>query len=362
MTRYGHTPYLQAIFNTTKCVYGSKSLSQTDWEIVEVDGNNEVGSDDLGVYYEAINDQGFVRVKIVVESTGQMGIEDYLARNESNEIFSAGLVALGTTSRIRRYHNGQIVFNSSENLLKFNSELTLLVGDLMGTVQLEPVVIAKIDLVDPSNGLKVLPGTVLATSGSVVLKNKPLENKFGDLFRYEWIEFAGNENYKKEELFDIDFESVPPRILLNKSVQNFHFVMDKEDNERGIQPKSVRARRSLDTEISASVLHACGASVISKIRTKAAVMREDDPEADEFGDIFDSLTSNEQSFIKGFRTLLSMNIELDSNSQFCDQISKASESAIGEHLASRMLRNIQRFVGRENGVLDLLDLAGFPRD
>jgi len=42
-----------------------------------------------------------------------------------------------------------------------------------------------------------LPGTVLATSGSVVLKNKPLENKFGDLFRYEWIEFAGNENYKK---------------------------------------------------------------------------------------------------------------------------------------------------------------------
>ena len=203
---------------------------------------------------------------------------------------------------------------------------------------------------------------MLASSGSVVLKDKPLENKFGDLFRYEWINFAETQNYKKDELFDIDFVSVPPRILLNKGIQNFHFVMDREDNERGMQPKSVKSRRVLDTDISASVLHACGASVISRVRSKASVMKEDDPQADEFGDIYDSLTANEQSFIQGFRTLLTMDVELENNYQFCDQISKASESAINEHLTSRMLRNIQRYVDGENGLMDLLDLAGFPRD
>jgi hypothetical protein len=362
MTRYGHTPYLQTIFKSTACVHGSKSLDQTDWVIVEVDGNGDVGSDDFSVYYEAINEQGFVGVKVVVESVGQMGIEDYLVHNESSDIFKAGFVALGTTSRMRRCFDAQIDFDSTENILKFKAEVILSVEDLLGTLQLEPVVIAKIDLLDPANGLNVLPGTVLATSGSVLLKNKPLENKFGDLFHYEWIEFTNNENYKKDELFDIDFVSVPPRIVLNKSIQNFHFVMDKVDNERGMQPKSVRARRVLDTDISASVLHACGASVISRIRSKAAVIREDDPQADQFGDIFDSLTPNEQSFIQGFRMLLSMDIEPDSNYQLCDQISKASESAIDEHLTSRMLRNVQRFVGGENGVMDLLDLAGFPRD
>ena len=362
MTRYGHTPYLQEIFKSSACVYGSKSLNQTDWDLIEVQGNNEVGSDDLGIFYETIHEQGFVRVKVVVESVGQLGIEDYLKHNESSEIFSAGLVALGTTSRVRRYFNGQVNFDSSEEILKFKSEVTLSVEDLMGTLQLEPVVIAKIDLIDPLNGLSVLPGTVLASSGSVVLKDKPLENKFGDLFRYEWINFAESENYKKDELFDIDFVSVPPRILLNKGIQNFHFVMDREDNERGMQPKSVKSRRVLDTDISASVLHACGASVISRVRSKASVMKEDDPQADEFGDIYDSLTANEQSFIQGFRTLLTMDVELENNYQFCDQISKASESAINEHLTSRMLRNIQRYVDGENGLMDLLDLAGFPRD
>ena len=362
MTRYGHTPYLQAIFKSNACVYGSKSLTQNDWDLIEVEGNNEVGSDDLGIFYETIHEQGFIRVKVVVESVGHLGIEEYLKQNESSEIFSAGLLALGTTSRVRRYIIGQVDFDTSEDILEFKSEVTLSVEELMGTLQLEPVVIAKIDVIDPLNGLSVLPGTVLATSGSVVLKDKPLENKFGDLFRYEWIDFADSENYKKDELFDIDFVSVPPRILLNKGIQNFHFVMDREDNERGIQPKSVKSRRVLDTDISASVLHACGASVISRIRSKAAVMKEDDPQADEFGDIYDSLTANEQSFIQGFRTLLTMDIELENNYQFCDQIAKASESAINEHLTSRMLRNIQRYVDGENGLKDLLDLAGFPRD
>jgi hypothetical protein len=362
MTRYGHTPYLQAIFKSSASVYGSKSLTQANWDLIEVEGNNEVGSDDLGIYYETIYEQGFVRVKVVVESVGQVGIEEYLKHNESSGIFSAGLVALGTTSRVRRYFNGQVDFDSAEEILKFKSEVTLSVEDLMGTLQLEPVVIAKIDLIDPLKGLSVLPGTVLASSGSVVLKDKPLENKFGDLFRYEWINFSETENYKNDELFDIDFVSVPPRILLNKGIQNFHFVMDRDDNERGIQPKPVRSRRVLDTEISASVLQACGASVISRIRSKAAVMREDDPQVDEFGDIYDSLTANEQSFIQGFRTLLTMDVELENNYQFCDQISKASESAINEHLTSRMLRNIQRYVDGENGLMDLLDLAGFPRD
>mgnify|MGYP000244356114 CR=1 FL=1 len=219
MTRYGHTPYLQAIFKSSACVYGSKSSTQANWDLIEVEGNNEVGSDDLGIYYETIYEQGFVRVKVVVESVGQLGIEEYLKHNESSDIFSAGLVALGTTSRVRRYFNGQVDFDSAEKILKFKSEVTLSVSDLMGTLQLEPVVIAKIDLIDPLNGLGVLPGTVLATSGSVVLKDKPLENKFGDLFRYEWINFSETENYKKDELFDIVFVSVPPRILLNKGIQ-----------------------------------------------------------------------------------------------------------------------------------------------
>ena len=130
------------------------------------------------------------------------------------------------------------------------------------------------------------------------IEEKYLDGSSEKLLKRKHVIYDKQGNVAQEEVYDAN--------------EDLAYTIYKEYNERGIQPKSVRARRSLDTEISASVLHACGASVISKIRSKATVMREDDSEADEFGDIFDSLTANEQSFIKGFRTLLSMDIELES--------------------------------------------------
>jgi hypothetical protein len=331
----------------------------TSFEPIE---SGDLGLDQNKIYYADLKTRGFQCLKLVFESVGEIGIEKYLiGKKVKPNKLKAGVLAIGSASRLRRCFNGTISFDTKEERINLRTEVDLNFDELFGVLALESVVVAAEDVADPINSLIVTPGTVIASSRIIEIMERPRENKFGDLFRFEWLEFAENEKYQNEDAFDVDFVSEPPRVLLNESIKNFHYVLDTQDNSKGKQPKTVIARRNLDATIATGVLMVCGAAVISKIRDEAKFMRENEPSLDDFSEIFNVLTNNEQKFIQGFRSLMSIEVESD-DKNFCDEIAKASEASIGEHLSSGMLKNIQRFVGTETSVYGVLGLAGFDRD
>lgn len=363
MTRYGSTPYLQSVFTTNTSISASKTRSPSNGAPFEPIPSADLGLEDGKFYYADLKKEGFLWIKLVFESVGKLGIEEYLnTKKPKLEELKAGVLAIGSTSRLRKCFNGVLSFNAKEEVFHVRTEVDLFLDDLFGVLTLEPVVVVAEEVSDPINFLKVTPGTIIASSKVTEVMESARELKFGDLFQFEWLEFAESESYETEETFDIDFVSEPPRIILNESIKNFHHVLDRQDNPKGRQPKTVIARRNLDASIATGVLMVCGAAVISKIRAEAAIMREEDPSIDDFGEVFNALTNNEKQFIQGFRLLMSIEVDNDSNLRFCDEIAKASVLVIRGHLSSGMLKNIQRFVKTETSVYDVLELAGFERD
>ncbi len=363
MTRYGSTPYLQSVFTTNTSIFASKERSPVQGVPFEPIPSADLGLEDGKFYYAELKKEGFLWIKLVFDSVGKLGIEEYVNTKKPNlEELKAGVLAIGSTSRLRKCFNGVLSFNAKEEVFRVRTEVDLFLDDLFGVLSLEPVVVVAEEVSDPINFLKVTPGTIIASSKVTEVMESPRELKFGDLFQFEWLEFAESESYETEEAFDVDFVSEPPRIILNESIQNFHFILDTQDNSKGKQPKTVIARRNLDASIATGVLMVCGAAVISKIRAEAAMMREEDPSIDDFGEVFNVLTNNEKQFIKGFQLLMSIEVDRRDHLNFCDEIAKASEAQLGEHLSSGMLRNIQRFVGSASSVYGVLGLAGFERD
>lgn len=363
MTRYGATPYLQSVFTTTTSIFASKTRLLGNGEPFEPIPSGDLGLEDGKFYYADLKKEGFLWIKLVFESVGKIGIEEYVnAKRPNLKELKAGVLAIGSTSRLRKCFNGVLSFDAKEDVLHVRTEVDLFLDHLFGVLALEPVVVVAEEVSDPFNLLKVTPGTIIASSKVTEVMESPRELKFGDLFHFEWLEFAESESYKDEETFDIDFVSEPPRIILNESIKNFHYILDTQDNSKGKQPKTVIARRNLDASIAAGVLMVCGAAVISKIRAEAAMMREEDPSIDNFGEVFNVLTNNEKQFIQGFRLLMSIEVDSRNHQNFCDEIAKASEAQLGEHLSSGMLKNVQRLVGSATSVYGVLGLAGFERD
>jgi hypothetical protein len=357
MTRRGHTPYLQSVFSTDLSIFVSRSAAGDDWELQSNFDFSGGDWDDRRFCYGPLSDQGFSRLKIEIKSVGPTKLEGYCTKDVDKEL-KFGVSTMSTSSRLRQFNRGDLKFDPKSDLLELSKTIELDLISLSGAVTFEPLVVACAELKDPRNSVLVTPGTVLGSSNLIRMTERPTEASPIDLFKFTWIDFREQDGYAEEELLDVDLDSVPPLIILNEAIPSFHHVMEQERKAHGIEPKKVRARIAMDSQIAVSVLETCGLRIIHKIRAEASIRRDDDPDVDSFGDIFEDMNTNEKQLILAFMDDFAITTGLKDGASFCHEIANANEPALTRHTTSQMPRNIRRKMKADTAISKIIDLAG----
>lgn len=356
MTRRGFTPFLQSNFQTDLDIFVAHKASPQQW--VHRSSITSDITEDKRVLYGELSTEGYSAIRFEIRSTDFKGLEKYYVANGENlDDFQFGVIELSTGSRRRKFHPGSLKIDLGTKKIDATWSLDFNLENLTGEFTLEPVVVAKANVVDPQSELTVTSGTVLGSSSIVRVLEKQAENLLGDLFIYQWKSFEKEDNLNNGELCDVNFGAEPPIILLNEDIHGLHYTMDQRDNPKGIQPKKIRARRAIDSQIAIEVLVTCGASIVTHIQKEASLRREEDPDTEYFGDIFDSLSSNEQILLGGFSHLFCISEEVFDGDELCHEIATASDLTLREHLVSGMPRKIRKHMGAELGIAEILELA-----
>lgn len=363
MTRVGSTPYLQSRFRAVLEISG---LAEGAWSVLE-ERAVEDSWDDWYAFYSEWRDAGVEALRISVRSVGPTGLEQYVKSSAAGiESLRAGLLIVGTESRVRRFIEGEVSLDVKNNVSVVVS-VELEMAMLAGNYDIEPVVVVKSDLVDPRNGVAVTTGTVVGSSHSLRLKPTVRGGLLEDLFEFEWVKFGerGDLGVEDGDLFDLVLEGPNgrPTVYLNEidEYSSFRGIMERPNPPSGRPSKEVKVRRALDSVIAAKVLEAAGAVVVNRIREIAAQRRMEDPEECEFGDIFEELTEVERSVIEGYIELFSRGWADDSPHSFCSDMATLSPADLKRHLESVMPRQIRRAMGAQDAVQNMLDLVDLAR-
>ena len=364
MTRIGSTPYLQSLgFKMELSAFVSNSSDGPEWESVELNRSEGYYEELYRYQYKAALQEGKKRFRLAISSIEAIGIEDYMrvgGLNASDLRF--GILIVSTSSRVRKFEKGAIQYDAKEKRASINGEFIFDFEDLSGNFEIEPVIILTTETTCPLTNVKVRPGTVIASGASIILENALKHDNLKDWFKFEWVNFDASPEFRANSRNDLDFELDPPVIYLDEDIANFHHIMNKSDNERGKQPKAVVARRAHDRSIAMDVLMRCAATVVEHIREQVAKRISEDPEFDEYDDIFDSLRQNERDFITYYPDIFADRSGVIKPRELCSDLAKASQSIIFQKLTKTMPRNINCKLGASEVVKDIQELAGYEND
>lgn len=349
MTRRGSTPFLQTVFKAALVVFAAKPGAVPDWEEIERKETAGDSWEDWRVYFGELREQGYDRVRLSVSSAGDTGLEAYLAGPGEGEKLVFGFGIVSSDTRQRRFKAGEITPHSAGKFIASGS-LDLDLAGLRGEVRVEPMIIAAADLPGPKGWLAVTKGTIVGTTHMIRLREFAPVGPLGDIFKYEWISFSEADKVSPGEWFDIDLlaPGERPVLYLNEDIQNFHHLMNVKDPTMGKPSAKVKSRRTMDSTLAVEVMTAALATVVHRIADIAAQRRLEDPNEDEFGSIFDELSTHEQTIAEGWRHLLGTGVDHRDGPSVCSEIGAMNSGDLLTHLSSVMPRRIRAQAGMES--------------
>lgn len=109
-------------------------------------------------------------------------------------------------------------------------------------------------------------------------------------------------------------------------------------------------------------MFSCVATVVEDIREQVARRISEDPEFNEYHEIFDSLGKNEQDFITYYPDIFADRSGAIEPRELCSDLAKASQSVIFQKLTRTMPRKINCRLGASEVVKDIQELAGYEND
>jgi hypothetical protein len=351
VTRRGFTPYLQSAFESSLDVNVSKSEAGDDWELFESRESSDTSWEDWPVFFGELADMGNLRVRFSITSKGKTGIEPYVTPSSIDSIIF-GFMVISSGSRQRTFRKGLLKHEPTNNSLIASGSIDFNLRDLQGLTVIEPVILSTRDLNGPAGWISVTAGTILGSSNTIRLRDRSATGPLGDIFEYQWVSFDNDPSRSSGELFDIDL-SAPgsrPILYLNEDLENFHAVMNTPDNAAGKPSQRLKARRQLDSTLSAEVIVETLSTIINRIVVLANEHRIDDPTETEFGSIFDELSVHEQSIASGWRHLLGTSTGHKDGYSVVQEISEMSPNQVASHLSSAMPRYVRSIVGMELAV------------
>ena len=351
MTRRGSTPYLQSAFESSLDVSVSKSEAGDDWELVESRESSETSWEDWPLLYGELADQGNLRIRFSITSKGKTGIEPYVTPSSIDSIVF-GFMVISSGSRQRAFHKGLLKHEPPKNSLIASGSIEFNFVDLQGLTVVEPAILATRDLSGPTGWISVTAGTILGSSNAIRLRERGANGPLGDIFEYQWVSFDNDPSRSTGELFDIDLlaPGSRPILYLNEDIENFHAIMNTPDNAGGRPSQRLKARRQLDSTLSAEVIVEALSTIVNRIVVMANERRIDDPTETEFGSIFDELSVHEQSIASGWRHLLGTSTGHKDGCSVVQEISEMSPNQVASHLSSAMPRYVRSIVGIESAV------------
>jgi hypothetical protein len=351
VTRRGSTPYRQSAFKYSLHVWGSKLLVGDDWEKIEARVSSDMSGEDWQFLYGDFLDQGYLRIRMTLTSIGKTGLETYLDSSPSDSL-AFGLLIVSNASRQRKFVAGNLLFDPTNVEIVVTGSIDFLLSDFLGLTELEPVILAARDLSGSDGYISVTPGTILGSSNVIRLRDRGVSGPLGDIFEYQWVSFDDDPSRSSGELFDIDLAAPGSRpiLYLNEDIENFHAVMNIPDNAAGKPSQRLRARRQLDSTLSAQVIVEALSTIMNRIVVLANERRIDDPAETEFGSIFDELSLHEQSIAEGWRHFLGTSDAHKDGYSVVQEISELNPNQVTAHLSSAMPRLVRSTVGIESAV------------
>jgi len=351
VTRRGSTPYLQVAFKSSVHISGSKSKMDDDWEKIESRESSDTSWEDWQFLYGDLLDQGFLRIRMSLTSSGKTGLEDYLEFSSIDSVVFGFLLA-SNASRQRKFLGGTLLYDSTKDSIVASSSIDFSLPELLGVTEVEPVILAVRDLNGPEGWISVTAGTILGSSNAIRLRERGATGPLGDIFEYQWVSFDNDPSRSTGELFDIDLlaPGSRPILYLNEDIENFHAIMNTPDNATGMPSQRLKARRQLDSTLSAEVIVQALSTIMNRIVVMANERRIDDPNETEFGSIFDELSIHEQSIASGWRHLLGTSHEHKDGKSVVQEISEMNPDQVASHLSSAMPRCVRAVVGIESAI------------
>jgi hypothetical protein len=282
---------------------------------------------------------------------GKTGLESYLDSSPSDSL-AFGLLLVSNASRQRKFVAGTLLFDPTNVEIVVTGSIDFLLTDFFGVTEVEPVILALRDLSGSDGYVSVTPGTILGSSNVIRFRDRGVSGPLGDIFEYQWVSFDNDPSRSSGELFDIDLAAPgsQPILYLNEDIENFHAIMNTPDNAAGKPSQRLKARRQLDSTLSAEVIVETLSTIINRIVVLANERRIDDPTETEFGSIFDELSVHEQSIASGWRHLLGTSTGHKDGYSVVQEISEMSPNQVASHLSSAMPRLIRSTVGIESAV------------
>lgn len=358
MTRRGMTPFYQSLFSSVVEIY-AESESGVEELIKTLESTATDPWENRLFHYGELINGGYTSLRISVTAADGPDLGLYSAQDvKDKDPIAFGAIVLGIASRRRDFVQGEIKLGPKGKTVSASVDLNFSLTDLVDEVNIEIVAIAKKDLVDSQSALVVRPGTIIATTNLLRLRERPTEGAFGDMFDFRWVEFDKSDQYRSGELFDIDWNATPPVLYFNESIKNFHHVMNATPLRDGPNSIKLKAREALDCTLAASVLESCGRTVLMRIAQKASEMRNEDPTIEDFAGIFEDLSSNDCEFIEQWTDQLAPEPGASDGPGLCQLVATTNASALEEHLISQMPRNFRLLVGMESTAIEILALAG----
>lgn len=356
MTRRGVTPYLQSPFASSLTMY-RRFENQIEWENISELEQLESVWDQWSYHYQGEVERGVRFLKAVFESNGPTGLEPYVSDVLLvDDTLSAGVLVMNTATRTREFINGRVAIGDDGASLSIRTELVIDLWNLRGEHLVEPLILAKRNLVSPvGSAYQINQGTILGSSQRLRMVREKRETGLADLFEFEWVRFGEGNAYSPGEEYAISMGDhlERPRVFLNESIENFHGLMDTPNQTAGRPSNRLKTRRILDTQLAVGILQTCGAHLVGRVWALSngnGADRNDDVAYEELSEI-------EAQVLTAYSNYFAPRGTSNDLQDLCMQIAALSDSAIREFVTSTMPRRIRRLLNSEGALQAILDFG-----
>jgi hypothetical protein len=319
----------------------SAGIGNGTWENIESLSTSGASWEDWNVHFGKLRGEGFNRLRLEFESVGPTGLEPYMkvSKKSENPPLGFGFLVVSSDNRCRYFVPGQVQFSAGK-VLRVSGSVEFDLVALRGDVSVEAVIVVATEMHSPTGGVLVTPGTIVGTSNLVRLHEHSGDGLFGDMFEYKWLHFSREDGLGAGQLFDVDLQAsgTRPILYLNEDIKNFHNLLNETDNTRGKPSGKLQGRKNLDSIIAAQVMIQCLATVIQRIVALADELRDEDPDADEFGLVLDDLSPHEQAIVKGWRNYMGITHGHLTGRSVCAEVGALSPDAVSRLISTEMPR------------------------
>ena len=378
--RRGATAFPQLSNPATEIRFEYRS-SGNDWQLISSIPNatQEIAWDDWEIYLEDLPDDcgrgGEIKISfnahIPANSKGADPSVALWHRAYNENDIRAGIIEMGNAER-RRKMSAAALKKLANGEIRVDGEWIAHVDDVLKAVTIEAVVVASRQI-DISAGVGVSPGTIVATTNNVIVKNKRSTPPGNSLFDYQWIDFGDPINsFSERQLFAVILQNTNrPTVAINSSVKDLRTVLTANYESISSYGGITKARATLEKAMAVMIAESIAPSLAIRLIELAREISEEELTSEiletlDFSEIVQGLDTNMLAVAEAWSSWLSPNgvagrdvkkEMVDTCREICEIFVSRGISGFHEFLYDQLPRQLRAALGAEDFVRGILEFA-----